>query len=73
MSATAPFGSGTGIEEFGIALEMFREIGDRTMEAWTLHMLGSGLLRNGDSWTPEATSSMPCDISMPPAMLPASR
>ena len=39
---------GHGIEEFRSALEMFREVGDRTMEAWSLHMLGSGLLRGGD-------------------------
>ena len=39
---------GHGIEEFRGALEMFREVGDRTMEAWSLHMLGIGLLRGGD-------------------------
>ena len=39
---------GHGIEEFRSALEMFREVGDLTMEAWSLHMLGSGLLRGGD-------------------------
>jgi hypothetical protein len=27
---------------------MFREVGDLTMEAWGLHMLGTALLRNGD-------------------------
>ena len=27
---------------FGAALEIFREVGDRTMEAWSLHMLGVG-------------------------------
>ena len=27
---------------------MFRAVGDRTMEAWSLHMLGTALLRNGD-------------------------
>ena len=26
---------------------MFRKLGDRTMEAWTLHMLGGALLRRG--------------------------
>ena len=36
------------IDEFRQALEIFREVGDRTMEAWALHMLGTGLLRNGD-------------------------
>ena len=39
---------GYGVEEFRQALEIFREVGDRTMEAWALHMLGTGLLRNGD-------------------------
>ena len=38
---------GFGIEENRQALEIFREVGDRTMEAWALHMLGTGLLRNG--------------------------
>jgi hypothetical protein len=27
---------------------MFREVGDLTMEAWGLHMLGTALIRNGD-------------------------
>ena len=27
---------------------MFRKVGDLTMEAWGLHMLGTALLRNGD-------------------------
>ena len=30
------------------ALEIFRDVGDVTMEAWSLHMLGTALLRNGD-------------------------
>ena len=30
------------------ALERFRRVGERTMEAWSLHMLGSGLLRLRD-------------------------
>jgi non-specific serine/threonine protein kinase len=38
---------GQGIEEFREALEIFRRVGDRTMEAWALHMLGTGLLRQG--------------------------
>ena len=29
------------------ALEIFRRVGDRTMEAWSLHMLGTALLRLG--------------------------
>jgi hypothetical protein len=34
-----------GVEEFLAALEKFRRVGDRTMEAWSLHMVGSALLR----------------------------
>jgi len=37
-----------GTAEFRAALEMFRQTADLTMEAWALHMLGSGLLRNGE-------------------------
>jgi hypothetical protein len=37
-----------GREEFTDALEIFRQVGDRTMEAWSHHMLGSALLRAGD-------------------------
>jgi predicted ATPase/class 3 adenylate cyclase len=37
-----------GTVEFRGALEMFRRTQDLTMEAWALHMLGSGLLRNGE-------------------------
>jgi len=36
-----------GTAEFGAALEKFRQVGDRTMEAWSLHMLGGALLRVG--------------------------
>jgi len=36
-----------GVEEFRAALEKFRQVGDRTMEAWSLHMGGSALLRGG--------------------------
>ena len=39
---------GLGIDENRQALEIFREVGDRTMEAWALHMLGTGLLRSGE-------------------------
>jgi hypothetical protein len=35
-----------GVEEFKAALEKFRRVGDRTMEAWSLHMGGSALLRS---------------------------
>lgn len=35
-----------GAAEFRQALEKFRQVGDRTMEAWSLHMLGGALLRN---------------------------
>jgi predicted ATPase/class 3 adenylate cyclase len=38
---------GNGIDQFRRALEMFRRTDDLTMEAWALHMLGTGLLRNG--------------------------
>jgi tetratricopeptide (TPR) repeat protein len=34
-----------GSEDMRLALEKFRKVGDRTMEAWTLHMLGGALLR----------------------------
>ncbi len=37
-----------GVEDFAAALEMFRDVGDQTMEAWALHMYGTALLRNGD-------------------------
>jgi tetratricopeptide (TPR) repeat protein len=36
-----------GTVQFRQALEIFRRVGDRTMEAWSLHMLGSALLRRG--------------------------
>ncbi|HYN69823.1 MAG TPA: tetratricopeptide repeat protein [Candidatus Eisenbacteria bacterium] len=36
-----------GAAEFRLALELFRKVGDRTMEAWSLHMLGGALLRQG--------------------------
>jgi tetratricopeptide (TPR) repeat protein len=39
---------GNGADEFRQTLAMFRDVGDRTMEAWGLHMLGTALLRNGD-------------------------
>jgi predicted ATPase/class 3 adenylate cyclase len=39
---------GNGIDEFRQSLGMFREVGDLTMEAWGLHMLGTALIRNGD-------------------------
>jgi hypothetical protein len=34
-----------GVTDFQAALEAFREVGDRTMEAWALHMVGGALLR----------------------------
>ena len=37
----------TGVDEFLVALQKFRSVGDRTMEAWSLHMAGGGLLRSG--------------------------
>jgi tetratricopeptide (TPR) repeat protein len=39
---------GNGVDEFRETLTIFREVGDLTMEAWGLHMLGTALLRNGD-------------------------
>ena len=36
-----------GSEDMRLALEKFRKVGDRTMEAWTEHMLGGALLRRG--------------------------
>jgi hypothetical protein len=36
-----------GGDDFRAALEGFRQVGDRTMEAWSLHMLGGALLREG--------------------------
>jgi tetratricopeptide (TPR) repeat protein len=38
-----------GVPEFEVALEKFRRVGDRTMEAWSLHMLGGALLRTGQN------------------------
>jgi predicted ATPase/class 3 adenylate cyclase len=40
---------GNGVEEFRQTVHMFREVGDVTMEAWGLHMLGTSLLRNGQT------------------------
>lgn len=36
-----------GTSDFQLALDGFREVGDLTMEAWSLHMLGGALLRAG--------------------------
>ena len=36
---------------FAAALEKFRHVGDRTMEAWSLHMLGGAQVRLGDYTT----------------------
>ncbi|MBI3751992.1 MAG: hypothetical protein HY263_10120, partial [Chloroflexi bacterium] len=36
-----------GAEKFAQALERFRHVGDRTMEAWSLHMLGGAQVRLG--------------------------
>ena len=38
-------GPDAGLQDFLAALEKFRRVGDRTMEAWSLHMVGGGLLR----------------------------
>jgi len=37
-----------GIAEFAAALQKFRRVGDRTMESWSLHMLGGAQTRTGD-------------------------
>jgi len=39
---------GNGVDEFRKSVAVFRGVGDLTMEAWGLHMLGTGLLRNGE-------------------------
>ncbi|TAL06494.1 MAG: adenylate/guanylate cyclase domain-containing protein [Chloroflexota bacterium] len=39
---------GNGRWHFSSALERFRQVGDVTMEAWSLHMLGSAVLRLGE-------------------------
>ena len=39
---------GNGREHFTNALNRFRQVGDVTMEAWSLHMLGSAVLRLGE-------------------------
>ena len=38
-------GPDAGLSDFLAALEKFRSVGDRTMEAWSLHMVGGGMLR----------------------------
>jgi predicted ATPase/class 3 adenylate cyclase len=38
-----------GEARFRLALDLFRNVRDVTMEAWSLHMLGSALLRQGRS------------------------
>jgi predicted ATPase/class 3 adenylate cyclase len=35
-----------GIAEFGQSLDIFRRIGDRTMQAWSLHMLSTAEIRS---------------------------
>jgi hypothetical protein len=42
-------GNDAGVSMFRQALEKFRHVGDRTMEAWSLHMLGSALLRQREA------------------------
>ena len=37
----------TGAEGFALALEKFARVGDRTMEAWSRHQLGSAYIRLG--------------------------
>jgi predicted ATPase len=38
-----------GITEFDKALELFRRTGDRTMEAWSLHMLSTARIKHRDA------------------------
>ena len=35
-----PADPGSGVDDVREALEIFREVGDRTMEAWSRHMIG---------------------------------
>jgi len=44
-----------GEARFREALELFRQVGDVTMEAWSLHMLGSTLLRQTDRFDESRT------------------
>jgi non-specific serine/threonine protein kinase len=37
----------TGVDDFRAALEGFRQVGDKTMEAWSEHMVGGALQRQG--------------------------
>ena len=46
-TSTSGRAPGNGDEQFRETLRIFGEVGDRTMEAWGLHMLGTSLLRNG--------------------------
>ena len=39
---------GAGADDFAAALTIHRRVGNRTMEAWSLHMLGLARLRTGD-------------------------
>jgi len=39
---------GAGVDDFEAALAIHRRVGNRTMEAWSLHMLGIARLRTGD-------------------------
>ena len=55
---------GNGVDQFRETLTIFREVGDLTMEAWGLHMLGTALLRNGQ--VDEARRlHRPCDPPFP--------
>ena len=57
---------GHGVDQFRAALEMFRDLGDLTMEAWSLHMLGTSLLRNGEIDRVRVTHRA-CDLPFPRA------
>ena len=59
---------GNGEEQFRETLTIFGEVGDLTMEAWALHMLGTSLLRNGHvDEAREQHRACASATSMPPA------
>ena len=62
-----------GISDFREALEIFERVGDRTMAAWSQHMLGSSLLRLGRSTRRARTCERRSGCSTRPATCPASR
>ena len=64
----------TASSSSGRRWSIFREFGDRTMEAWSLHMLGTSLLRHGElDRGPDGDRGGHRAISWRPGMRPASR